>query len=152
LLKVELIRLEGSGGHLVRDILKANKHINVTSHSFPKLMGEERSYPDVPITDALCVVCRDTSIQIVSVVKRGYNSLTPDKFPIHESIAAITNVVEAYIAANKPVIFFSYETVIRYRKLYLENIFKQLQVPYDDYDFTAINYIDGNCKYLKDKP
>lgn len=148
-MKVNVIRLESSGGNWICSILAMHPEISVSEYSFPRFMGAEREYPDVPQCDVLCVPCRDSTIQEMSVDRHGYNSLTTDSFSREESVEKMNAAIRSHSDAGARVVFISYETLIQYRDLYLSSVFQQIGVSVEDFQYDLVEYRDGNVKYIK---
>lgn len=148
-MKVNVIRLESSGGNWISGILRSHSEIEVETFSFPCFMGPERFYPSIPACDVLCVPCRDATIQEKSVESHGYNSLTEFAFSREESLEKINATIRSFSESGTPIVFISYETLLQYREAYLATIFKQIGVSPENYLYDLVDYVDGNVKYIK---
>lgn len=148
-MNLQVIALESSGRRWVDRILAAHPELSVTGNSFPSDGGEHRRYPQIELSDALCVVCRDLTVQFKSVEQLKYNLSTADRFSTADSLQAVGKVIADFQNHNRLIVWISYETLLAYRETYLRHIFTSLGVDRNNYDYSAIDYVDGNLKYLK---
>ena len=148
-MKINVIALESSGRRWVDSVLRTHPELDVTGTSFPIEGGESRRYPRVELSDALCVVCRDLTVQFKSVERLGCNFSTASKFSTRENLDAVQKVIREFYLNSRPVVWISYETLLAYRDMYLASIFTQLGVDPQKYDYTSVQYQDGNAKYFQ---
>lgn len=140
--RVLVAGLESSGNHWMASILEQHPMLEVTIESFPRDMGPDRRYPfSKEPFDVFVVMTRDSTCQRRSVIRRGYEKGTEDKFPNSLNIEA---VVKNFANAKK-VIFGSYEALVRYQQHYLDWLFAQIGVPSI---IPNTEYKDANLQYL----
>jgi hypothetical protein len=146
-MKIVIVGPESSGNRWVSSIFRKHPDLEIYSASFPRCRVPQRHYPNIhkliepcvaTKNDLLVILTRDQTITSISAVQHGEFNFTQSINSIHQNIQKWAGQVD----------FFSYETFLAWKIIYLSHFCERNGINPLPFQETKIEFKDSNPKYI----